>query len=318
MHTRVFMAAFTMMIMLSATLAGCINDDNSKISDTLIEVPFTGPVDERECFDFDIKERCWLIHIPETATYGFCEDNSCPLLMDIHGLGVTVGDQSNLSDYSRITDQDNVIIVHPEGVDNGWNFGWCCTEEDDVGFLLKLIDRVIEERNIDENRIYLTGWSNGCYMSQEMASLASKIITAVACMAGYTDEPIPSDYSPVPIMEIHGLIDPLLLYGSSSTASIQVVGTLEGDEGAIQNMYHWADANNCPGLIPDVETANWDYSIKKFTNCANNTEVVLFTMNYAQHNPYLNDYDGAEGNPTGIDASQIAWDFLKDFTKEGI
>ena len=101
----------------------------------LIEVPFTGPVDERECFDFDNKERCWLIHIPETATYGFCEDNSCPLLMDIHGLGVTVGDQSNLSDYSRITDQDNVIIVHPEGVNNGWNFGWCCTEEDDVGMI---------------------------------------------------------------------------------------------------------------------------------------------------------------------------------------
>jgi poly(3-hydroxybutyrate) depolymerase len=105
------------------------------------------------------------------------------------------------------------------------------------------------------------------------------------------------------------------LYGSSSTASVQVVGTLEGDEGAIQNMYHWADANNCPGLIPDIEIANWDYSIKKFTNCANNTEVVLFTMNYAQHNPYLNDYDGAEGNPTGIDASQIAWNFLKDFIK---
>ena len=63
------MAAFTMIIMLSATLAGCINDDNSKISDTLIEVPFTGPVDERECFEFDNKERCWLIHIPETATY---------------------------------------------------------------------------------------------------------------------------------------------------------------------------------------------------------------------------------------------------------
>ena len=47
MQDRMFMAAFTMMIMLSATLSGCINDDNSKISDTLIEVPFTGPVDER-------------------------------------------------------------------------------------------------------------------------------------------------------------------------------------------------------------------------------------------------------------------------------
>jgi len=31
------MAAFTMMIMLSAALAGCINDDNSKISDMLMK-----------------------------------------------------------------------------------------------------------------------------------------------------------------------------------------------------------------------------------------------------------------------------------------
>ena len=71
-----FTAAFTIMIMLSATLAGCITDDNSENSDTLIEVPFIGPVDERECFDFDNKESCWLIHIPETGTYGFWEDNS--------------------------------------------------------------------------------------------------------------------------------------------------------------------------------------------------------------------------------------------------
>ena len=48
------------------------------------------------------------------------------------------------------------------------------------------------------------------------------------------------------------------------------------------------------------------------------------TMNYAQHNPYLNDYDGSDspffqailtGNPTGIDASQMAWDFLSQYSK---
>lgn len=313
MHTR--LAVFMAVMVLSTALSGCLFQKESDPYEFMEEIPQVGAVDERECFEVDGKERCWHIHIPETAMYGFCEENSCPLLMDIHGLGVSIEDQANLSDFARITDEEHVIIVHPEGIDNGWNFGWCCTEEEDVDFLLKLIDRIIDERNADENRVYLTGWSNGCYMSQEMASLASDVITAVACMAGYTDEPTPADYSPVPVMEIHGLLDSGVPYGSSATASLQVVGTLEGDEGAIQNLYHWAGANRCQGLTPDVETAEWDHSIKKFTNCADGTEAALVTLNYAQHNPYLNDYGDSEGNPTGIDTSQIAWNFLKSFTK---
>ena len=145
---------------------------------------------------------------PETATVDFCQYDSCPLLIDMHGRGVSVELQDDLSDYPRITDEDHVILVHPEGIGWGWNFGWCCSEEDDVGFLLKLIDTLIENRSADGDRVYMTGWSNGCYMSQEMASVASNRITAIACMAGYTEEPVHPDYSAVPIMEIHGPFGP--------------------------------------------------------------------------------------------------------------
>ena len=89
-----------------------------------------------------------------------------------------------------------------------------------------------------------------------MAMVASHKITAIACMAGYTVEPKSDDYSPIPVMEFHGFLDPGVLYGHSSTASYQVAGTLEGEEGAIQNLYMWADANGCSASCPTLTRSN--------------------------------------------------------------
>jgi len=312
------------LLVTTSFVSGCNSDTNLDNPEQTTEEPIFEPIDERECFEFDNKERCWLIHIPATATLEFCEDNSCPILVDMHGNSIPAEGQLQVSDFSRLTDPDHAILVHPEGIDLGWNFGRCCNEENDVGFILTMIDTIIEERLADRNRVYLTGWSNGCYMSQEIAAIASERIAAVACMAGYTDEQLAANYSAIPIMEIHGVADEILLYGSGSTAAAIFGQNLDLDEGAIQNLYWWADANDCSGSVPDFETIEWDYSIKKFTNCADDSEVVLVSLNYAQHNPYLNDYNGTtdpvfevllSGNPTGIDSSKIAWDFMSQFSK---
>ena len=313
------------LLLLMAAMSGCLSesvDDASALPD---ETFTSEAMDERDCFEYDGQERCWLIHVPANTSLEYCQEHSCPLLMDIHGLQVPVELQNNLSDFARVTDADHVILVHPEGLGGGWNFGWCCGEDDDVGFLLTLMDHVIENRSADASRVYMSGWSNGCFMSQEMAMLASHKITAIACMAGYTVEPKPADYSPIPVMEFHGFLDSGVLYGHSSTASFQVVGTLEGEEGAIQNLYSWANANGCSGLVPDVETVESDHSIKKFTECEDGSQAVLYTLNFAQHNPYLNDYEGADGpfneatlkgNPTGLDITVTAWEFLRAFDKD--
>lgn len=302
--------------------SGCISNEDGGTTDLPNDEVMLEPIDERECFEFDSKERCWLIHIPATATPEFCADNSCPILVDLHGNSVTAEEQSHVSDFSRLTDPDHAILVHPEGIDLGWNHGRCCNEENDLGFILELIDTIVEERFGDHNRVYLSGWSNGCFMSQEIAVLASERIAAVACMAGYVDEELSVNYSSTPVMEIHGVYDQLLPYASGAPGAAFWGGVLDLDEGAIQNLYWWADANKCSGSVPDVETAEWDYSIKKFTTCDDDVEVVLVTLNFAQHNPYLNDYNGSDealqllltGNPTGIDSSKIAWDFMRQYS----
>ena len=313
------------LLLLMAAMSGCLSESVDDASPSPEEVFVAEPTDTRECFEHDGQERCWLIHVPANTSLEYCQEHSCPLLFDLHGRHVPVELQNNLSNFSRVTDADHTILVHPEGIGWGWNFGWCCGEENDADFLLTLIDHMIEDRSADASRVYLSGWSNGCFMSQEMAMLASHKITAIACMAGYTVEPKSADYSPIPVMEFHGFLDSGVLYGHSSTASFQVAGTLEGEEGAIQNLYMWADANGCSGLVPDFETVESDHSIKKFTDCENGSEAVLYTLNLAQHNPYLNDYEGADGpfneatlkgNPTGLDITATAWEFLSAFDKD--
>ena len=73
---------------------------------------------------------------------------------------------------------------------------------------------MVEEYPIDENRVYFTGWSNGCIMSQRMALQASDLI-AVACTSGYLGFLDDSEYIPIPIMEMHGMFDEIAQYSNS-------------------------------------------------------------------------------------------------------
>ena len=67
----------------------------------------------------------------------------------------------------------------------------------------------------------MTGWSTGCAMAQAFANDASDILAAMACMSMYLLEEPSSGYNAIPIMEIHGLEDPIAPYGSLVTSSIR-------------------------------------------------------------------------------------------------
>ena len=76
----------------------------------------------------------------------------------------------------------------------------------------------------------------------------------------------------------HQLFGPGVLYGHSSTARAP-------------------SRTSTIGQTPTGPTLR----IKKFTECENGSQAVLFTLNLAQHNPYLNDYEGAdERQPNGL------------------
>ena len=313
-----------------STFSGCLQPADDGDASLQVEDPTLDDYEfvEDLCIVHDDVERCWFMVVPASLKPEDCREMSCPLLFDLHAYMERPIEQYEVSKMAELAVKENAITVYPLGQeDYSWNAGWCCglaSERgiDDVGYILNIIEYMIDSWHIDSNRVYLTGWSNGCTLAQKITSEASEYIAAMSCMAHYLDNEVHSSYSPVPIMEIHGTLDQWVPYGSQLAHSIVFEFSLEGDEGAIQNLEKWADANMCEGSSPAVLELFEDYSVIGYTECANGVETVLVTLNLAGHNPYSNEYTGTwEGgptlysNPTGIDVSLMTWEFLSQFSK---
>jgi hypothetical protein len=95
------------------------------------------------------------------------------------------------------------------------------------------------------------------------------------------------------------------------------------ETGAIENLYEVANINGCSGILPDTNQPDALYSIQAFKDCENGAEVQLVSLYAGTHNPYEKDYGSPDtfpqyvpGNGGLIPTTQIAWDFLSQFSKD--
>lgn len=94
------------------------------------------------------------------------------------------------SGWSPKADQRGFIAVHPNGgIVNGqtsflWNIYEWASSPDDDGFLLALINRLKTEYNINPNRVYMTGHSNGASMTNTFAFAHADVLAAIAPSQG--------------------------------------------------------------------------------------------------------------------------------------
>ncbi|MBL7782517.1 MAG: T9SS type A sorting domain-containing protein [Saprospiraceae bacterium] len=186
-------------------------------------------------------------------------NTAVPLVINMHGYGSNNLEQEFYGDFRGIADTANFLIVHPNGTfDNQgerfWNtFGNGATV-DDVGFIRNLIDTLSATWNIDPERIYATGMSNGGFMSYSLACELNERIAAIASVTG-SMSPFKlaacSPQHPVPVMEIHGTADNVVPYNGiplSMSATPDLVNA-------------WVDFNNCnptPAVsnVPNISTSD--------------------------------------------------------------
>jgi polyhydroxybutyrate depolymerase len=178
--------------------------------------------------------RSYLLHVPP----GYTGAQPVPLVVDIHGLTANAGIQAALSGFRALSDTFGFVVVYPEGVDNAWNAGICCSSNgpDDVAFLRELVAQLKLDGNIDGNRVYVTGLSNGGAMTHRMACDAADIFAAAAPLAFPISVSPPSacvPSRPIPILTFMGLTDALVPYNGGAFPSAQV--TID----------HWRSANGC-------------------------------------------------------------------------
>lgn len=328
------------LLVLSVAFSGCISENNK--SNYSNDGEDNEAIENFEdgiftCLDHDNLTRCWQTHIPENLDSSI----AAPLIVDMHGFGSNSTEQKHMSAFDSIADTEGVIVVYPDGdaeidklsgdSNQAWNAGWCCShsvneEIDDVGFIEKMVEVIVQKYNIDTNRIYASGWSNGCAMSQRLAMESSHIFAAVGCMSMYLLTEHNVNYTPIPVMEVHGFLDQVVLYESTVFSvpwNEEMWKNPEAyDTGAIENLFEWSNLNNCTGDLETYE-ANEFYTVQGYSNCENDAEIRLMTIYAAQHNPYANnpikdDFIVFQGTQGLVQSSHAVWDFISQFSKEQI
>ena len=130
-------------------------------------------------------QRDYILYVPANYT----GTAAVPLLLNFHGLTSNATQQMFYGDFRSIADTAGFIIVHPEGTldnngDTHFNVGWGASTVDDVAFSSALIDFISAQYNINQDRVYSTGMSNGGFMSFKLACELSNRIAGIASVTG--------------------------------------------------------------------------------------------------------------------------------------
>lgn len=263
--------------------------------------------------EHDGETREYQVHFPP-GYEGSMDD--FPLIINMHGLGSDREQQVGYSYFNLIADTADIVMVYPQGlpvefwgaVQNHWNAGFG-TGVDDVGFLDKMLDHLLEEFRIDPARVYSTGMSNGGYMSYYLACQMSDRIAAIASVTGSMTPLVYAACNPtrpVPILQIHGTNDMVVPFNGNPTITTVVES--------------WVNRNNCnvmPSLdtLPDRDPTDGTTTIKyTYSDCDDDSEIWYYIVNNGGHTwpgsiPVI-----TLGNTSqDFGASLEIWDFFRDY-----
>ena len=261
--------------------------------------------------------REYAIYIP--ASYD--GNQQVPLLFNFHGGGGNIVDYMSAVDMRPIADTANFLLVYPQAVPdpgNGGSTSWmhkAPTTFDDVPFVESMIDAIASEYMVDNNRVYVCGYSLGGEFTYELAcSLNNRIAAAGAVartMQGETFNNCAPQH-PTGVLTILGTSDAISDYNGITFEGIQYYLS------AAETHQYWATANNCAAnptmsSIPNTNTSDGS-TVERYTwadasGCA-----------YVEHLKVINgghDWPGAFGN-MDIDASQEIWSFVSRYNLSGL
>ncbi len=188
----------------------------------------------------------YIRHIPT----GYDDHTPLPLVLDLHGYSEPASIHVSISGLGAYGDVHHFITLTPQT--NGpvplWNTD---LKGKDVAFLGALLDTAEQTLCVDEARIFVTGYSNGAFMTSAMACAFSSRIAAAAPVAGIQEISGCTFTRPVPVVAFHGTADPFVPYdGSVGKAALN----LPAPDGSGKTLGQLGGLKKGPS-IPDATTA---------------------------------------------------------------
>jgi polyhydroxybutyrate depolymerase len=182
---------------------------------TLISTPADT---EDRSLEHNGKTRAYRLHVPSSAS---AKGEPVPLVIVLHGAGANGKITEALTGFTRLGDRHTFAVAYPDGLAGLWRF-WegnrpvlagRPARSDDVGFIESLIANLVKEEIADPRRVYVTGISNGAYMSNRLACDLADQIAAIAPVAGTIVRAMTESLKPLrpmPVIYFHGSDDKIV------------------------------------------------------------------------------------------------------------
>ena len=243
------------------------------------------------------------------------------VLFNLHGYGSNALEQMYYTNFNNLanTKENNFILIHPQGAplntvltssSSHWNSGgWTIgSTVDDVDFIDTIIKLVSQKYNLNQDRIYSTGMSNGGFMSYHLACNLSSKIAAIASVTGSMSKETYEDCNPThstSILQVHGTIDATVPFEGNSALGMRSINDV---------MDYWKLYDAC-GIAPiSIVTDYFDIEISvqhdTYLNCLNDVQVELYKIEGMGHRwPNKQRY--------GISATEKIWEFINLYDING-
>lgn len=306
----------TLTLALSATLVlGCSSDSNTSRS----EQPARGATNDdqdakdsacagrpgrvqgksNQMVDVAGTKRSFVYYVPSNLD----PEQPAPLVIAAHGFAMTGAIMDTTSGFSELADREGFVVAYPEGANflSPWNVGKNISgvgstisgTADDQAFLDQIIAFVDEDRCLDRQHVFVSGFSMGGYFSSEVGCLRDDI-AGIAPHSGGTHDLSDCPGSIKPVILFHGELDGVVVYA----------------ENAPLTRDRWLARNGCDSDFDAVTVKGG--TCEYYKGCPEHAQVAFCHFPNIAHN-WSGGPPGLYGNPDGESASELAWKFWREY-----
>lgn len=253
--------------------------------------------------------REYILHIPTN----YDSETASPLVINLHGFGDCATDFAEsvggFYNFDDLANEENIIVAYPQGAyrpekeDTYWEPGDNGSEniyENDVYFMEQLIEDIASKYNLDMNKIFAIGYSNGAMMAYSLACNASQVFSGIGIMSGALLDDDCSLEKSVPIITFHGIADGVLPYdGNQWYRSVSEV------------VDFWLDLNNIPANSIETTELNDGNAVRDaYSGGSNASCLQLYTIHEEFDKP--GDHVWFSEALEGVSPNRIIWNFFID------
>lgn len=224
----------------------------------------SGDIDRRITVSVDGIDRAFQLLVPAGTAA------PAPLVIVFHGFTSNAEAVREASGFDDVARAHGFAVAYPQGL--GVLPGWRATAgqgDEDLRFVEALIAAAADEFDLDEQAVFVAGFSNGGAMAVRVGCELPGLVAGVGAVAAAVAEPACLPHQPMPLLVFHGTGDRIVPYEG-------VPGVMAPVEGWVGR---WAASAGCESAA--TRTVAADVAETTWTGCG--APLGLYTIDGGGH-----------------------------------